>query len=237
MMCFQLFVAGDQLGALNMYSRTQAAFDGESQDIGLLFASDAAVALACAEHEANLRAGMDNRDVIGQAKGILMERHKLTADQAFGVLVRVSQEMNRKLVAPVTERLLPDDPHLGGTRGGVLQLHGLEPLVHAEPAGAVVDEHRRRQQLGGHIIDLAVTWAAQWKTSGMGDASRAEAGAGPRRPHLGARRRQGVQAARTGSGLHPADPNTDAQPWPERQVLRVPTGPLAGRGRPCRTFS
>jgi hypothetical protein len=99
MMCFQLFVAGDQLGALNMYSRTRAAFDGESQDIGLLFApSDAAVALACAEHEANLRAGMDNRDVIGQAKGILMERHKLTADQAFGVLVRVSQEMNRKLV-------------------------------------------------------------------------------------------------------------------------------------------
>jgi hypothetical protein len=76
----------------------RAAFDGESQDFDLLFASHAAVALAGAEHEANLRAGMDNRDVIGQAKGILMERHKLTADQAFGVLARVSQEMNRKLV-------------------------------------------------------------------------------------------------------------------------------------------
>jgi len=63
----------------------RAAFDGESQDFGLLFASHAAVALAGAEHEANLRAGMDNRDVIGQAKGI-------------GVLARVSQEMNRKLV-------------------------------------------------------------------------------------------------------------------------------------------
>ena len=49
----------------------RAAFDGESQDFGLLFASHAAVALAGAEHEANLRAGMDNRDVIGQAKGIL----------------------------------------------------------------------------------------------------------------------------------------------------------------------
>jgi GAF domain-containing protein len=97
MMCFQLFVAGDQLGALNMYSRTRGAFDDESQDIGLLFASHAAVALAGAEHEANLRIGMGNRDVIGQAKGILMERHRLTAEQVFGVLTRVSQEMNRKL--------------------------------------------------------------------------------------------------------------------------------------------
>jgi GAF domain-containing protein len=98
MMCFQLFVEGAQLGALNMYSHTRGAFDDESQDIGLLFASHAAVALAGAEHEANLRTGMNNRDVIGQAKGILMERHHLTADQAFGVLARVSQEMNRKLV-------------------------------------------------------------------------------------------------------------------------------------------
>ena len=62
-----------------------------------MFASHAAVALASAEHEQNLRVAMSNRDVIGQAKGILMERHRLTADQAFGVLTRVSMEMNRKL--------------------------------------------------------------------------------------------------------------------------------------------
>ena len=98
MMCFQLFVAGDKLGALNLYSRTRGAFDEESQDIGLVFASHAAIALAGAEHEAHLRTGMLNRDVIGQAKGILMERHKVTAQQAFGVLARVSQELNRKLL-------------------------------------------------------------------------------------------------------------------------------------------
>ncbi|MGY1725226.1 GAF and ANTAR domain-containing protein [Blastococcus sp. SYSU DS0533] len=98
MMCFQLFVAGDRLGALNLYSRTPGAFDDECQEIGQMFASHAAVALAGAEQEENLRTGLTNRDVIGQAKGILMERHKLTADQAFGVLARVSQEMNRKLV-------------------------------------------------------------------------------------------------------------------------------------------
>ncbi|WP_324275637.1 GAF and ANTAR domain-containing protein [Blastococcus brunescens] len=98
MLCFQLFVEGDQLGALNLYARTPGAFDDESQEIALMFAAHAAVALAGAEHESNLRTGMDNRDVIGQAKGILMERHRLTAHQAFGVLARVSQEMNRKLV-------------------------------------------------------------------------------------------------------------------------------------------
>ena len=62
-----------------------------------MLAAHAAIALAGAQHETNLRKGMDSRDLIGQAKGILMERHKVTADQAFGVLTRVSQEMNRKL--------------------------------------------------------------------------------------------------------------------------------------------
>jgi GAF domain-containing protein len=98
MMCFRLFVEGDRLGALNLYAGRPGAFDDESQDVGHLFAAHAAVAVAGAEHEEHLRAGMGSRDVIGQAKGILMERHKLTADQAFGVLTRVSQEMNRKLV-------------------------------------------------------------------------------------------------------------------------------------------
>ena len=53
------------------------------------------MALAGAEHESNLRAAMTNRDHIGQAEVILMERYELTADQAFGVLARVSQELNR----------------------------------------------------------------------------------------------------------------------------------------------
>ena len=97
MMCFRLFVEGDQLGGLNMYAGRPGAFDEESQDVGQMFAAHAAVAVAGAEHEQNLRTAVSSRDVIGQAKGILMERHKLTADQAFAVLARVSQELNRKL--------------------------------------------------------------------------------------------------------------------------------------------
>jgi GAF domain-containing protein len=97
MLCFQLFVEGDKLGAMNIYALRPRAFDEEGREIGLMLASHAAVALAGAEHEEHLRAGMSNRDVIGQAKGILMERYKITADQAFGVLVRTSSVTNRKL--------------------------------------------------------------------------------------------------------------------------------------------
>jgi GAF domain-containing protein len=117
MMCFQLFVEGDQLGAMNMYARTPGAFDDECQDIGQMLAAHAAVALASAEHEEHLRAGMSSRDVIGQAKGILMERHKLTADQAFGVLNRVSQELNRKLV-DISRELTDTGAVPGGDRRG-----------------------------------------------------------------------------------------------------------------------
>ena len=65
--------------------------------MGQMFAAHAAVAVAGAEHEEDLRSAVSSRDLIGQAKGILVERHELTADQAFGVLARVSQELNRKL--------------------------------------------------------------------------------------------------------------------------------------------
>jgi AmiR/NasT family two-component response regulator len=45
----------------------------------------------------NLEVALESRAVIDQAKGILMERHKLTADQAFQVLVEVSSRTNTKL--------------------------------------------------------------------------------------------------------------------------------------------
>jgi len=46
---------------------------------------------------ANLRLAVVNRDVIGQAKGILMERHGLGAEEAFQRLVTMSQHANIKL--------------------------------------------------------------------------------------------------------------------------------------------
>ncbi len=82
MLSFQLYVVGDNLGALNLYSRERDAFDDESEHVGLLFASHAAVAMAGAQRNEQLNRAMGTRDLVGQAKGILMERHKLTADEA-----------------------------------------------------------------------------------------------------------------------------------------------------------
>jgi len=97
LLSFQLFTEGDNLGALNLYATQPGAFGEESETVGLIFAAHAAIALSAARQEQNLRSAMDGRDVIGQAKGILMERHHLTAAQAFQVLVRTSSHTNRKL--------------------------------------------------------------------------------------------------------------------------------------------
>ena len=45
----------------------------------------------------HLRIALKTRDVIGQAKGILMERHGLDADEAFDRLTTMSQDANIKL--------------------------------------------------------------------------------------------------------------------------------------------
>ncbi|MVA77762.1 ANTAR domain-containing protein [Auraticoccus sp. F435] len=97
MLTLQLYVEGDNLGALNLYSTRAHAFGDESEHVGLYVASHAAIAFADAQLVQDLRRGLANRDIIGQAKGILMERFGITAEQAFRLLVRVSQQDNRKL--------------------------------------------------------------------------------------------------------------------------------------------
>ena len=97
MLCFRLFVEGDTLGALNMYSKAEDAFDDEAQAVGLVFAAHAAVALANAIHDEQLEEALQSRDVIGQAKGILMAQQGVDADRAFDMLRRASQRLNLKL--------------------------------------------------------------------------------------------------------------------------------------------
>ena len=97
MLSFQLYVVRDNLGALNLYSDEPGAFTDESEYIGLMFAAHAAVALIGAQQQQNMTLAVSMRDLIGQAKGILMERHRITAEQAFDLLVRASQRTNTKL--------------------------------------------------------------------------------------------------------------------------------------------
>lgn len=90
-------VAEGVVGALNVYADNPHAFDVQSQQIMAPIASSVATAAAFAYRLAGLRAAVESRDLIGQAKGILMERHRLDADQAFAVLRYLSQTHNVKL--------------------------------------------------------------------------------------------------------------------------------------------
>jgi GAF domain-containing protein len=85
------------LGALNLYSPQPRSFDPDTRAEAVALAAHAAIALQSAQTEAHLRSGMVTRTVIGQAEGILMERLKVTGDQAFALLTKLSQQSNVKL--------------------------------------------------------------------------------------------------------------------------------------------
>ncbi|MGH3499550.1 MAG: GAF and ANTAR domain-containing protein [Nocardioidaceae bacterium] len=94
---FRLFATSTAAGALNLYAAAPEAFDQDSEQIGSMFAANASIALAAAYRHEHLARAVATRDVIGQAKGILMERQTLTGEQAFALLVAASQRANIKL--------------------------------------------------------------------------------------------------------------------------------------------
>jgi GAF domain-containing protein len=112
----RMYTDEETMGTLNAYSRAPNAFDVDDQAVAHVLARHAAVALGSARKIENLWLAVDARKRIGQAQGILMERFDLTADQAFAVLLRYSQDNNVKLrvVADrlVETRQLPMSPVL-----------------------------------------------------------------------------------------------------------------------------
>jgi GAF domain-containing protein len=85
------------LGALNLYSREAEAFDAYCIEAAQIYASHASIVLASRTLETDLRAAIDTRGTIGQAMGILIERHKVDPRRAFDMLVKGSQRSHRKL--------------------------------------------------------------------------------------------------------------------------------------------
>lgn len=103
--CVPLRVGSRTTGALTLYSAERDAFDGVDLSYVELFATLAALALADAQRADQLRTALASRDVLGQAKGILMERFRIDADEAFTRLSTASQVTNTK-VTVVAEHLV-----------------------------------------------------------------------------------------------------------------------------------
>ena len=97
LMSTQLTTTGGPRAALNLYSHEADAFDDDARTLAGLFGVQAAMLLYGADTAAQLQRAVDSRDLIGQAKGILMERFSLDDEGAFQMLVKSSQETNMKL--------------------------------------------------------------------------------------------------------------------------------------------
>lgn len=91
-------------GALNMYARLPHAFGATDRAKGAILAALAGAAIGASARQADLRSqnlnlqnALVSREIIGQAQGILMERERVSADEAFDILRRASQHLNEKL--------------------------------------------------------------------------------------------------------------------------------------------
>jgi transcriptional regulator with GAF, ATPase, and Fis domain len=93
-MAFQLFIAGETMGALNVYAEQPHVFDSESAVIGKIFAAHSSVAWSTARRDEQFKRALASRDTIGQAKGMIMERYGVDAVQAFELLRKLSQDSN-----------------------------------------------------------------------------------------------------------------------------------------------
>jgi GAF domain-containing protein len=104
-MAFQLFIADQSMGALNVYAEEPNALDEETEEVGLIFATHSAVAWNSARRDEQLQKALASRDAIGQAKGLIMERYGIGGIQAFDMLRKLSQDNNVPLIR-IAEELI-----------------------------------------------------------------------------------------------------------------------------------
>lgn len=104
----QLYTHEKAVAMLHLHSATPGAFDEVTLDVAQIFGAHATSAIAGARENARISQALVARQQIGQLTGILAERHQLTTDEAFGLLVRTSQNHNIK-IRDLAVRLVADE--------------------------------------------------------------------------------------------------------------------------------
>ncbi len=107
---FRLYTAAETLGSLTMFSREPGNFAEDVEELGAIFAVHAANAWIAGERNIQFNSALASRDIIGQAKGMIMERFSIDAVQAFELLRRLSQDSNVKLVELARQLVETDHP-------------------------------------------------------------------------------------------------------------------------------
>jgi transcriptional regulator with GAF, ATPase, and Fis domain len=109
LMSFQLYTHNARMGALNLFGLKPDTFTTENEAVGAMLATHAATALIAGDERLQFQSALASRDVIGQAKGMIMERFDVDAVRAFELLKSLSQNSNTRL-ALVAEELVSRGP-------------------------------------------------------------------------------------------------------------------------------
>ncbi|MBD0322586.1 MAG: GAF and ANTAR domain-containing protein [Aldersonia sp.] len=98
MLSFQLFVHDGRRAALNIMGVEPNSFGPEAEALGAMFATHAALAFIAHNKQSQFESALASRDIIGQAKGRIMERFDVDAVRAFELLVKLSQNSNTRVI-------------------------------------------------------------------------------------------------------------------------------------------
>ena len=109
LMSFQLYTQQRPHGGNEPFGIKPDVFTIESEAVGAMLATHAAIALIADDERLQFQSALASRDIIGQAKGMVMERFNVDAVRAFELLVKQSQNSNIRL-AVVAEELVSRGP-------------------------------------------------------------------------------------------------------------------------------
>lgn len=105
LLSFQLYTHNARMGALNLFGLKPNVFTPEFEAVGAMLATHAAIALIEDDVRLQFQSALASRDIIGQAKGMIMERFNVDAIRAFELLTRLSQDSNTR-VAEIAEQIV-----------------------------------------------------------------------------------------------------------------------------------
>jgi GAF domain-containing protein len=112
MLCYLLYTDTEDFGVLSVHANQSRAFDSEDEESGRVLATHAALTLQAVHRGRHFRSALGSRDIIGQAKGILMERFDIGAGAAFSLLSRLSRDSNKPIVV-IAKEVVDDKSHRG----------------------------------------------------------------------------------------------------------------------------
>jgi transcriptional regulator with GAF, ATPase, and Fis domain len=103
LMSFELYANHTRRGAMNLFGFKPDVFNPENEAVAAMLATHAAVALIANDERLQFQSALASRDVIGQAKGMIMERFGVDAVHAFELLKKLSQSSNTRLAVVAQE--------------------------------------------------------------------------------------------------------------------------------------